>query len=71
MKDIGQCFDDWCTKHQSQYPDPEIARHVAGPAYFAGAAAMASLFAEGGFIGFEERAKAFAKLMMGQAAFPP
>jgi hypothetical protein len=63
MKNIGQLFDEYCTKHQTRYSTADVARAQSCEAYFSGAAAMASLFAEGGFIGFEERAKQFEKMV--------
>jgi hypothetical protein len=49
MKSINDAFDEYCTKYQTRYAMPEIARTQSAEAFFAGAAAMGSLFAEGNF----------------------
>jgi hypothetical protein len=63
MKDLSQKFIDYCQLHQTRYASPDVARVHTAESFFAGAAAMASLFAEGGFKTWEERAEKFAKLV--------
>jgi hypothetical protein len=56
MKSINEAFDEYCRKYQTRWNSADVARNHSAESFFAGAAAMANLFAEAHF-SFMQQAK--------------